>query len=336
MKTFYTMSSFENLSEFISQQGIYKSCEFSILYDKEYHGNMPNKMNDLSKLCDYSVLYIHSYYFNKQIVDNIKHKIILIVGNDDYTFPYYHFWNYPVHYLSLDDKNIYVNENQSNQAEKYYNKSDFLTILESEKIVHCFAQNCVIKHTKITKIPIGIFFNDTRNLYNSYILNALQQEKLIKNIISFGEPIASRKQLCYGNFNFNINSSTFGYDRKDAFSKIPSDLIEYEINRLEKFESYRKMIKYAFIVSPHGNGLDCFRTWEAIYLGCIPIVKTSMIDDLYDNLPVLIVKDWSDITRELLEETLIWYKENVSLFCFEKLKLSYWIEKIYSYKNENL
>ena len=89
-------------------------------------------------------------------------------------------------------------------------------------------------------------------------------------------------------------------------------------------------------VSPHGNGLDCFRTWEAIYLGCIPIVKTSMIDDLYDNLPVLIVKDWSDITRELLEETLIWYKENVSLFCFEKLKLSYWIEKIYSYKNENL
>ena len=74
--------------------------------------------------------------------------------------------------------------------------------------------------------------------------------------------------------------------------------------KIERYQSWMKQIGYAFVASPHGNGLDCHRTWEALCLGCIPIVKTSPLDDLYEGLPVLIVGEWRDICENLLLETI--------------------------------
>ena len=34
---------------------------------------------------------------------------------------------------------------------------------------------------------------------------------------------------------------------------------------------------FAFVASPSGNGLDCHRTWEALLLRSIPIVKVSVL-----------------------------------------------------------
>jgi hypothetical protein len=80
----------------------------------------------------------------------------------------------------------------------------------------------------------------------------------------------------------------------------------------EKFASWR------LVVSPFGNGFDCHRTWEALVLGCIPIVRTSGLDPLYEGLPVLIVDNWSDVSKELLERT----------FQYERLQLAYWMNRI--------
>ena len=85
----------------------------------------------------------------------------------------------------------------------------------------------------------------------------------------------------------------------------------------------------AFVLSPHGNGLDCHRTWEALCLGCIPIVKTSPLDSMYNELPVLIVNDWNDITIELLQKTVDEYKGRE--FRYEKLTLKYWMDMIKSH-----
>ena len=80
-------------------------------------------------------------------------------------------------------------------------------------------------------------------------------------------------------------------------------------------------------------GLDCHRTWEALFLGCIPIVKTSPIDSLFEDLPVLIVKDWSDVTPKLLENTMKEFKkkEKNGAFDYKKLTLKYWVNKINHY-----
>ena len=61
---------------------------------------------------------------------------------------------------------------------------------------------------------------------------------------------------------------------------------------------------YAFGASPHGNGLDCHRTWEMLYLGMIPVVKTSSLDVLYRELPVVILEDWEDVCQLNLTKLL--------------------------------
>ena len=99
--------------------------------------------------------------------------------------------------------------------------------------------------------------------------------------------------LCY------INFTPIYKDRKAAL-KISKDLCYIEKKRISMKETYINQSKYVFVISPHGNGLDCYRTWEALKFGCIPIVKKSSlsISGLYDNLPVLIVKNWEDINKK--------------------------------------
>ena len=45
------------------------------------------------------------------------------------------------------------------------------------------------------------------------------------------------------------------------------------------------MAKAKFALSPGGTGPDTYRTWEALLVGTIPIVKTSQLDNLYSDLP---------------------------------------------------
>ena len=103
---------------------------------------------------------------------------------------------------------------------------------------------------------------------------------------------------------------------------------------LEEKKIRNKQKDFAFVICPHGGGLDCHRNWEALCLGCIPIVKTSAIDNLYKGLPVLIVNDWNIIDNNLLNKTINDYKKKFenNEFNMEKIKLSYWNNLINSYK----
>jgi len=66
----------------------------------------------------------------------------------------------------------------------------------------------------------------------------------------------------------------------DAIKRL-IELIQNEFlnTRLQRHDLWKKKTTYAFSVSPHGNGLDCYRTWEDLVLGCIVIVKTSVLDN---------------------------------------------------------
>ena len=99
-------------------------------------------------------------------------------------------------------------------------------------------------------------------------------------------------------------NTKLGYDRKDAFQKIDKELVYYEENKVTRLITWNKQKDFAFVICPHGCGLDCHRNWEALCLGCIPIVKTSHIDNLYKDLPVLIVNDWNNIDKNLLNNTI--------------------------------
>ena len=89
------------------------------------------------------------------------------------------------------------------------------------------------------------------------------------------------------------------------------------------FETYIKELKnHKFCLSPPGRGIDTHRAWEALMVGTIPIMFSSPLDSLFDNLPVVIIKDWSVITPMFLETCY----ENIHsrIYNFDSLYSSYW------------
>jgi hypothetical protein len=208
---------------------------------------------------------------------------------------------------------------------------EFLDFIEHPKIIHWYSQNCVGKHPKLSQIPIGLDYHTMSAGHHSWgpQTTPIEQEIMLKQICMNAEPFWNRKVKCYGNFQF-LMTTRFSYDRGDAINKVPQELVFYEPTHTLRENCWKNQADYAFVLSPHGNGLDCHRTWEALCLGCIVIVKTSALDPLYERLPVLIVKEWSDVNKALLDRIVGEYKTKTlnGTFRFEKLKLGYWMDII--------
>lgn len=96
-------------------------------------------------------------------------------------------------------------------------------------------------------------------------------------------------------------------------------------SRMSVRDYLMKLGQHRFVLSPRGNGLDAHRTWEALLVGSIPIVRSSALNPLYDALPVLVVGDWSDVTPRLLQSFLSNYTARKPLYQYERLFADYWI-----------
>ena len=286
----------EKDNKYVSSRGILLSCDI----------HSPNPISsmmsfhdvDFTKIKDGSTVYITGTAIRTFLtkIESIPNKIILVSGDCDETIP-----------------------------EAVLSNDSFIKFIESDKIIHWFSQNCVGKHPKLSPIPIGLDYHSIKNTSIKY------REDLMNKVKSESKSFHERLIQCYSNFHFAMGEDRkYTYDRRDALAKIPPELLYKEPTRVSHEDTFTNQSKYAFVISPHGNGLDCHRTWEALVLGCIPIVKTSPIDSLYDDLPVLILKDWGDLTKELLEKTIHDFKSGS--FNLDKLTLKYWMDKINAYK----
>lgn len=288
----------ESDCKYVSSRGILKSCTIHSLYPISSNKQLTDY--DFSKCTNTngSTFYICSSAIKDFIDKYLPHlpfKIILVTGDCDETC-----WE-----------------------DLFSSYKDFISFIENEKIIHWFSQNCTVKHSKISQIPIGLDYHTMSNNYPKWgaKLNPIEQENVLENIINNSNPFWEREIKCYSNFHFSMT-----YDRIDAFNSIPKHLVYYEPTHVLREQSWNKQIQYAFVISPHGGGFDCHRTWEALALGCIPIVKTSGLDSLYEDLPVLIIKKWTDINETLLQNTIMEFKNKQ--FNYERLSLSYWVKLI--------
>lgn len=195
----------------------------------------------------------------------------------------------------------------------------FLCYLQDPKVIAWFGQNVATHHPKLHPIPIGIF----NHLWEPKCASTITEVQ--KKIV----PLAQRDpktHLLYMNISVSTNHAV----RKAVYDCFAQKPFCYNAQR-RLFANYlQEMAHYCFVISPEGNGLDCHRTWEALHMGCIPIVKSNSLDSMYDGLPVLIVQDWNQVTEEFLQEQLeIMLKKEYSL---EKLSIYYWFGKINEYK----
>lgn len=217
---------------------------------------------------------------------------------------------------------------------------EFLEFINSPNIIHWFCQNVLVKHDKITPIPVGLDYETI--MYYNHIRNdrgpkmtPLAQEQQIMDIRKKMRPFWERIPICYGNFQYLLTTK-YGSDRMDAINKIPTKLIYYD-SKNHRQTTFCNQTEFAFVVSPFGQDYECIRTWEALCLGCIAIVKTSPIDSIYSDLPVLIINDWSEITQPFLESAIEIFKikHEKCEFNYEKLTKKYWSLLIQQRKNNN-
>ena len=95
---------------------------------------------------------------------------------------------------------------------------------------------------------------------------------------------------------------------------------------------YKRNRQYPLWLSPPGNGIDCHRTWEALYLDIVPIVWHSTLDPLYENLPIIIINDINEINEEFLQKKLheisLKKLQQPPIYQYEKLRNAFWHEMI--------
>jgi hypothetical protein len=192
---------------------------------------------------------------------------------------------------------------------------EFFEYLESEKLFVWFAQNVKFVHPKLKPLPIGLENALWRRNYADTISRLMHATKT-----------PEKKYLLYMNFSVSTNPA----ERGPVYNYFKGKDFCYSPDRLNTEKYLHEITQAKFILSPHGNGLDCHRTWEALYLGVIPVVKKSTLDPLYEGLPVLIVDDWCDLTEDFLEQK---YIEMMSRsYRTEKLYIHYWLDILKKYK----
>ena len=187
--------------------------------------------------------------------------------------------------------------------------------LKDPKIIVWFGQNVEQKIKKLCPIPIG-FANRYWEHGDMGVLTEMHQKK--------GQ--MEKTFLLYLNFQAN----NCPQERQRVYQLFNSK--KYCTTRKQTdFKSFLfDLGQSKFVLSPRGNGADCHRTWEALHMGAIPIVKESTLDPLYTNLPVLIVKDWDKIDEKYLNRQ--WAKMSVKKYNKDKLYADYWFKLIDSVK----
>ena len=203
-------------------------------------------------------------------------------------------------------------------------------------VIKLFGQNITHKDSRVESIPIGstcvswVGIDDyalgkTSNEYR--IIEEDGKEKDFKNLALIDFAIRTNPQHRQSVFNH--------FTGKSWVTEKPCNLQLNDYKNSQYFnhiDTYLKdLYNHKFIISPLGNGVDCGRNWQAIYLGSIPVVPRHINIEYYDELPILVYDDINELTEEYLN--MKWDEMKSQTFNMDKAKLSYWGNRIKTLKS---
>lgn len=149
--------------------------------------------------------------------------------------------------------------------------------LERPELLEWHAVNVGIAHPKLKPIPIGVpDFYPGMAQFNPKVDLQIMDEKHGKSI--------------HVSAMFKPDTNRTERDQCAAATGIRPDW------HLPRVDYLRRLAQSMFTLSPAGTGLDCHRTWEALYQSCVPILRRSALTDsgLFHGLPVVILERWED------------------------------------------
>ncbi len=103
--------------------------------------------------------------------------------------------------------------------------------------------------------------------------------------------------------------------------------------RLRAWQYYSALTRAKFVLSPEGYGRDCFRTWEALALGAIPVLRVvpnaSAIDAAkFAGLPMVWVRRWKEVTRPMLMQRWQSLSANPQRFSVSRAFFPHWLAEL--------
>lgn len=174
-------------------------------------------------------------------------------------------------------------------------------------IKYWFAQNCVAQDDRLIPIPLGVERDVwTEPQRKKDIMLAVRNSKVLK------------RGLIY--LNVTLDTNRWRTRLYELFEDKAWCTLEGRVD----FQRFAQQVSaHKFILSPEGNGMEAHRTWEALYLRSFPIVQRRHFTETFAKLlPILVVDDWQQVTKEFLEEK---YQEFVTReWNWEALKIGYW------------
>jgi len=125
------------------------------------------------------------------------------------------------------------------------NRTEVLKILDNPNIFHWFAQNPILTHDKYTSIPYGVM-HDNLPSFVAAVKASLYSTKKEKNTLLL-----------------NLHLSLTHPSR--------SALIDPSGLRVSPKDYYDQISDAKYVVSPIGDRPDCYRHWESIGVGAVPV-----------------------------------------------------------------
>jgi hypothetical protein len=187
-------------------------------------------------------------------------------------------------------------------------------------VVAAFATNNELADRRAISVPLGVRPGNLRTL------------QFVKQNHS-----GRRSGLLYG--NFALNDDHYRPERSgaphvrarlvDALRDAPWAKMEistdHRLERADLVKYYAQIATHKFVLSPPGNGIDCYRTWEALYLGAIPVVRVSTSMSAFAALPILFTDDYSELSEVYLEER--WREMSSRSFEIERILKSWYMNR---------
>jgi hypothetical protein len=176
---------------------------------------------------------------------------------------------------------------------------------------HWFAQNALVEHADLTPIPIG--------LERPHVSGGRTRPEVFRAVA--GGPRQVRN-LVY----LRQSDWTNRRERRPVRWALAGRSWVTSSREMRPLAQYlEEMFQHRAVVSPPGNGLDCHRTWEALYLGVVPLVKASPATCHFARLlPLAVFDRLATLTRRRVERGL----ERVERRRDDALRFSWWADLI--------
>ena len=198
-----------------------------------------------------------------------------------------------------------------NSDQNFYSNS--VENFESENISMVFAQNMFEQIPNFAPFPIGLE-------------NAWRFKHGIK--LSFNlRRIFKPKKLFRVMWSFRFTNKS---ERMAASIQLSECESADFLGDLTMGKHQKALARYAFVASPPGNGLDTHRTWEAMYLNCVPIVKRSFMAEELERLglPIWVVDSYEELKKYDEGALKAKYLEFEPKFKSDALWFDYWKDLI--------